>query len=1310
MTLYLAQRKLRFWTTLVVIGFVLALFPSAAYGQTEGAQWTVLLYYAADNNLEPFIMRKLNRIEMIGSTPEVNFIALVDRHPHYWAGSDNWSDTRLLRIEKDDNLFTVTSPTVRKLGELNTGSAETLERFIAWGITTYPARHYALVISDHGGGWQGVASDETSKGQMISPAGLVQALERGLRTAVVDRLDLLVFDACLMAELEVWALLSPYVRYGVASEEITYGLKGFDRAMRDLSANPAMKAEELGAQIVQYFEESYTGDTTGSTLTMSEIDLDRLPAVQRAMDNLAQVLSTELDTPETILAVARGLAHSPSFADTDREFFGMIDLRSFLLIVEKLSESSRVTEAAQQARAALEKAVPAHYAGQDIPSVGGLSLFFPTLSRLVTLYTHGYQDVLDPMPGAAQSPWIRFLNLYPQALERVVDQPTITPLKLDREIIVQGERAQITATVGGISLREVQLVAGRVEGDLLITVDSNRLTLRQQEVEKGLMVPVWDARRNPIQAWWDGNGWALSNGERSVRVSIYATAPGSDIFAVPGYFRSATSGSELEGEIQYSVDLEREEASYVGAFTRQKNGLLGPYFFETGDRFTAKRQVISLLDGTVKNIKGGTLMIGQEPPQLVSAPVPTGLYQLGIRAVNLADESAMELAELRVEAKDVEPQPYRSRSLAFSTLQPAGWLVEETVGTVTFTPDNLSAVKAQVRVIPLARLGAIGRQPLEQILLVLLDVLSADEEVSDMQPDQIRETTLAGHAAQRVDYTYYRTDRGPISGSWVAFIDSTREQLVISISEAPANVLAVEQAALDLVRNNLKLLPMISLNRVYSNRGMGFSLSYNDYWQVIEQLSSGDVFFRTPAGDATLRVQERSGKRQPTPQDNDVQLFIYVEDWLRQQPGLKIARPNDIQLSSLPGRQLTYSFEGEEGEMFEGSVVAVTTRDGRVYILNSELDPSSPERDLLQNDLQTMLNSFTIMAPDASPVPLPGEDWLIYENRDLHFGMAYLAIFEVTEDLSNPEFRMVRFSYQDQVGIEIAVVPLAPDVPPSIGVADRLVRQHLEQLRMVYPDMQIGTIADMELGDILARGTSYGWYDEAAAAQGEGGEMEGSILAAPTPYGFAYVVNVYLPSQLTGDSPVDAGIVPFLLGTFTPLLEGLQPVGQIDATGQLLRFYLNVQLGVRVTVPRGWRLFEESDRVVWIGTDEIGRPLPGYQLGIILLGQEAPLSQDEMDIALGQLIEKAQEAEEGGLRPVRDIGEPVDTRLAGLQGRSAAFLAIYHSSELAQARYVILQDHRGTLYLVNTLIPTSLSQTQKETISRVLNSLELGKE
>jgi hypothetical protein len=1305
MKLDLGRLVIRVFVALMIASLLPTAPALPVHGQAGEARWTVLIYSAADNNLESVMMRDINRLEMIGSTDDVNLVALIDRHPQYWTGSDNWSDTRLIRIEQDNNLFTITSPVIRRLGEANTGDPETLRRFIEWGVQSYPAEQYMLIIADHGGGWQGASSDESSDDQMISLAGLQRALEGGLRGAGLEQLDLLVFDTCLMGELEVWALLAPYARYGVASEEITYGLSGLNTTIGALVDDSDISPADLARLFVDNFAAYYADNKTFTTLTMSAVDLEQLPAVQRAVDRLAKALIADVNTPETILAAARGVAHSPAFADTDREFFGIIDLRSFLLILEYLSENPTVVKAAQQAQRALEEAVLARYGGPDVPSVGGLSFFFPTWSRLVDIYRNGYKDIIEPVPGADESAWIEFLTRYPDALKAEVEIPTIDDLRLASDTLAEGEVAEATATVGGIGLKEVQLIAGRVEGDALITVDANRIVLDEEEVEEGLGIPAWDPVSNPMTASWDGAGWVVSNGAQSVRTSIQAVAPGSDTFAVPGFIRSISGGREMDGEIQFAIDMETSEATFIGAFVRQPNGLLGAYTFEPGDAFAVKRQVINLTDGSVEEVRGGGLMVGQSPPELLPAPVPAGSYQFGIRAVNLADEGTTQLADLRV-TREVEAAEYRSRSLSFVTQRPADWLVEETVGTVTFTPDEVSSVKAQVAVIPLARLGAAGRLSLEEMLPALVDILSADSAVGDVETGEVSPATLAGRDAQRLDYTYALAGRGTIAGSIVALLDAAREQLVVSLAEAPAGTLEDELPALDLVRDNLSLLPTMFVSRTYSNPTLGFSLRYNDYWQVIERPGTSDVFFRTSALDAALRIQERPGRRLPSKEDNDAQLAIYVEEWLKGESGLEVSDPSDVELSGLAGRRVDYVFEEDSGARIEGSVAAVTTRDGRAYLLNAEVDTTSVESDTLRADLDRMQASFTIVDPDASPVPNPGEGWLIYENPDLHFGLAYLDFLDVEEALDDPDFQVVRFTYGELMGIEVGLLPLTANTPPTADTADRLVSEFVATLGADHPDMQVGTLARMDLAGIPARGQSYGWVLDDVAGSDEPVEIEGTALVAPTPYGFAYLVNLYVPLFFTGDAPVDADVVPHLLGTFTPLLEGLKPVSQVASTGQRLRFYVNDRLGVRVTVPVSWRSVEESHGVTFSGTDEVGRPMAGYEVHIQNLGRADVLAVTEMDMKLGELISEALDAETAELRPMGNIGDPVDASLDDLAGRSVEFVALYRNAAVVKYRVILVQSESGQLYQVSVLVPVSVAEAQQETLARVLDSIE----
>lgn len=1289
----------------VILSSFLGLTSGKAWAKPVGseAEWTVLFYTAADNNLEGILVRLMNEVEAIGSTDEVNFVAAVDRHPGYYSGSEDWSDTRYYRLEQDSNLFLLASPVLVALGEPNTGKAETLQEFIEWGISEFPARHYALIISDHGGGWQGASADETSDDQMISPAGMQRAIGDALNNVGTERLDLIVFNACLMAQLEVWSLLAPYADYGVASEEVTYGMDGLPSVMRNLVDDPTMGPEEVGRQLVEAFGDFNGQIERGATLTMSAVQLSELPRLQNAVDELARALAEHLDDAQTILAVAQGAAHAPSFADTDRDFFGMIDLRSLLLIVQKMAKSPEVVHSAQQAQQALEDAVLERFAGQDVPSVGGLSVFFPTLPRILDFYVHGYGDVLEPMPGAEESPWIQFLTQYYEALPEVVETPAIKHLSLAEDTISKGEQARLDVTVSGIGLKEVDLVVGRVEGDVLLTVYSNRMVLNTEEIEKGLTIPVWNPKGNRLLDGWDGTGWVLSNGERQVRAWVEPTVPDGNTLAVPGFIRSVAGGNDLEGELRFSTDAEANEAVYEGAFVRKRSGALGPYEFETGDVFVVKRQIINTSDGALEMEAGGTLVIGKDPPQLLNLPVPAGQYQLGIRAVNLTDEGSLELASLRVE-HPIETATYRSRALSIITQYPGDWLVQESVGGVVFTPDELSGVKAQMLVIPLWRLGADLSSNVDTLLGDVLRSKAEDEAVSDVQEGELSEATLAERAARRLDYTYEHLRQGEISGSLVGFIDETTEQLYVSLVEAPSAVLEYEQTNLEMIRENARLLAPIYVRRTYSNETMGFSLAYKDYWQVIERPASGDVFFRTPTLDAALRVQERPGKAQPGPADNDVLIRIYVDDLLSEERNLEISDPADVTLSGLKGRQVVYSYEGSDGQIITGTVSAVTARDGRGYVLNAEIDTRSDQLDILTQDVQDMHASFRIVDPEASPVPNPGDGWQIFESKALHFGVAYLKMLQVEEDLDDPDFPVARFYTEDANTrfdiIEIANVPLSPDVALSSDAADEVVMRYLKEALSRLTETHTGTLSDVELGGLPARGIA---YDGLMKIKGDprSYRFEGTMIVAPTPCGFAYLVNILMPSTFTGGVPVDANVAPHLLATFTPLLDGLTPVTKRTAGSELLRSYENASLGFSISVPINWRISEQEDRVAFVGTDEMGRRVDAYRLTLEDQGSDEPLSSAELDDMLGEAFGEAEQS----VRVMESPGEPADANLGGLSGRKLEFVGLKERTELVNYTVYVLQNDAGRLYLVILGIPVAMQVQQQDVLKQVLDSL-----
>jgi clostripain len=149
------------------------------------AEWTVMVYLDADNNLESAGIDDINEMEIVGSTTEVNIVVQVDRIPYSVLASNNegyaddisnsnWTTTRRYYITQDFDPVQINSQLKSDLGELNMGDSQTLIDFTNWATINYPARKYLLVIWNHGGGFRSlsltkdIAWDDTSGGDKIT--------------------------------------------------------------------------------------------------------------------------------------------------------------------------------------------------------------------------------------------------------------------------------------------------------------------------------------------------------------------------------------------------------------------------------------------------------------------------------------------------------------------------------------------------------------------------------------------------------------------------------------------------------------------------------------------------------------------------------------------------------------------------------------------------------------------------------------------------------------------------------------------------------------------------------------------------------------------------------------------------------------------------------------------------------------------------------------------------------------------------------------------------------------------------------------
>ena len=288
--------------------------------------WTIMVYMAGDNNLSAAGDRDLVEMRRVGSTDDVNVIVEFDN-----AGNHG---TRRIHVKKNG-----VAETVEHLGETDSGSPEVLVNFIKWAAENYPARRYALVLWNHGGGWaptevdriarsvnsraynereiaersssalgraffrstlqkvfelespseRAICSDDGS-GHSLDTLELHRVIAQGVGM-IGQPFDLLGMDACLMSNLEVAYQLREHVRYIVASEELEPANGWpYERILARFVGDPGMATADIAAHIVQDYVDSYVELEYVGDVTQTAVDLSRLMELTAPLDVLAKYL------------------------------------------------------------------------------------------------------------------------------------------------------------------------------------------------------------------------------------------------------------------------------------------------------------------------------------------------------------------------------------------------------------------------------------------------------------------------------------------------------------------------------------------------------------------------------------------------------------------------------------------------------------------------------------------------------------------------------------------------------------------------------------------------------------------------------------------------------------------------------------------------------------------------------------------------------------------------------------------------------------------------------------------------------------
>jgi hypothetical protein len=234
---------------------------------------------SADNNLNKYTQLNLEQMMQIGSTEEFDIVVyLVEKKDEIKYG-------KLLHIQEGHCIVL----DYRK--DVDGGDKDEFYRICSQVFTGFKSDHHALIFWDHGSGCLNMSIEELFKGILyddstsnyLSDKDLIEVLSRLSKEVLHKKIDIIGFDACLMASIELQAMLSEVASLYVASEELEEGTGwNYHTVLKNITgkSSPAKIADSL----VNAYKDAYKD--ISDFYTLSAVDLKY---ISKLADNIELV-------------------------------------------------------------------------------------------------------------------------------------------------------------------------------------------------------------------------------------------------------------------------------------------------------------------------------------------------------------------------------------------------------------------------------------------------------------------------------------------------------------------------------------------------------------------------------------------------------------------------------------------------------------------------------------------------------------------------------------------------------------------------------------------------------------------------------------------------------------------------------------------------------------------------------------------------------------------------------------------------------------------------------------------------------------
>ncbi len=416
--------------------------------------WTVIIYMAADNDLHYFAWKNLKQMEQVGSNENMTIIVQLNTPGHL-------NPTKRYIIKKGRRILVQddTSPSVK----LNSGNPQTLIDCVNWGVSHYPADHYGLIFWNHGSaaidphftktinpcdlfyrnptdnmleidrgisymtllsqitasflptdGKRGICFDDTFR-SYISNNDLDFALkEISSKSLNNKKLDVVVFDACLMSMIEISSIVQKYAHFMATSQEVVYGTGQNYELLFKPFLNGSLTPKDFAKHIVVAYEQTY--QKIINDYTFSALDLSFATELENNVNLVATLLSQALSNQNNY-SVSNMLRKckstqfctcfdEPTYIDLGDFYLNILKHIQHINLHNKSLEASlqkNLIQAINQGLLSISQLVIENRVGQKLQRAQGISIYFPEHS-----IAHNYLK----SPFALCNSWGHLLTKY----------------------------------------------------------------------------------------------------------------------------------------------------------------------------------------------------------------------------------------------------------------------------------------------------------------------------------------------------------------------------------------------------------------------------------------------------------------------------------------------------------------------------------------------------------------------------------------------------------------------------------------------------------------------------------------------------------------------------------------------------------------------------------------------------------------------------------------------------------------------------------------------------------------------------------